>query len=119
MKFLWTTLQVRSIEESVEFYQKVLGLPVMTRTNPPGMALAFLGDGDTQVELIQDAKNPQPAPSPDVSMGFLTADLDATLAEVKKLGIPVHAGPFSPNPHIRFFYVLDPNGYKIQFVERK
>jgi lactoylglutathione lyase len=119
MKFLWTTLQVRSIEESVAFYQNVLGLPVLTRSNPPGMALAFLGDGDTQVELLQDVKNPQPTPSPDVSMGFLTPDLDNALAEVKKLGIPIQAGPFSPNPHIRFFYVLDPNGYKIQFVERK
>lgn len=29
----------------------------------------------------------------------------------------VHSGPFQPNPSVSFFYILDPNGLKIQFVE--
>ncbi len=33
------------------------------------------------------------------------------------IGLPVQAGPFSPNPSIKFLYVLDPDGLKIQFVE--
>jgi lactoylglutathione lyase len=36
---------------------------------------------------------------------------------LKQQGVPVHSGPFQPNPHVRFFYVLDPNGLKIQLAE--
>ncbi|ODS49840.1 MAG: lactoylglutathione lyase, partial [Halanaerobium sp. 4-GBenrich] len=33
--------------------------------------------------------------------------------------IVIQSGPISPNPKIEFFFVLDPNGLKIQFVENK
>ncbi len=36
---------------------------------------------------------------------------------LKAHGIPVLAGPFQPNPSIRFFYVHDPNGLRVQFVQ--
>ncbi|HBE76529.1 MAG TPA: glyoxalase, partial [Firmicutes bacterium] len=26
-------------------------------------------------------------------------------------------GPFQPNPHIKFFFVKDPDGFSVQFVE--
>ena len=32
-------------------------------------------------------------------------------------GIAIHSGPFQPNPELRFLYVLDPDGLKVQFVE--
>jgi len=35
---------------------------------------------------------------------------------VKEKGIDIHSGPFQPNPHIKYFFVMDPNGLKIQFV---
>ena len=41
------------------------------------------------------------------------------MTSMKEKGIPIHSGPFQPNPHARFFFVLDPNGLKIQFVENK
>jgi len=43
--------------------------------------------------------------------------LDAAMVLVKEKGYEILSGPFQPNPHIKFFYVLDPNGMKIQFVE--
>lgn len=36
---------------------------------------------------------------------------------LKDKGIEIQAGPFQPNPYIKFIYILDPNGLKIQFVE--
>jgi lactoylglutathione lyase len=32
-------------------------------------------------------------------------------------GLEIAGGPYQPNPHIRFFYVKDPNGVSVQFVE--
>jgi lactoylglutathione lyase len=51
------------------------------------MDIAFLGRSDTQVELI------------------------------KEKGIELHSGLFQPNPAIKFIYILDPDGLKIQLVE--
>jgi lactoylglutathione lyase len=53
----------------------------------------------------------------DISLGFEVKSLDDMMAFVKEKGLVMHSGPFQPNPHVRFFYVLDPNGLKIQFVE--
>jgi lactoylglutathione lyase len=36
---------------------------------------------------------------------------------IKEKGIEIYDGPHQPNPNTKFFYVLDPNGLKIQFVE--
>ena len=56
MKFCWTTINVTSMEESLAFYQEIVGLPLMRRFPAgPGMEIAFLGDGETQVELIASA----------------------------------------------------------------
>jgi lactoylglutathione lyase len=35
----------------------------------------------------------------------------------KDKGIPVESGPVQPNPHVKFFFIKDPNGMKIQLVE--
>ena len=34
-----------------------------------------------------------------------------------KEGLEVTGGPFQPNTNIKFFFVKDPNGINIQFVE--
>jgi lactoylglutathione lyase len=43
--------------------------------------------------------------------------LDTMLEYVREKGIPIHSGPFQPNPNIQFFFIQDPNGLKIQFVQ--
>ncbi len=118
MKFIWTTLTVKNMDESLAFYQDVIGL-VLQRKMPggPGMEIAFLGDGETQVELICAESKSNVAFGPDISLGFEVESLDQMLAFVQEKDIPVLAGPVQPNPHVRFFYIQDPNGLKIQFVE--
>lgn len=53
----------------------------------------------------------------DISLGFEVNSVDQMMELVKSKGIAMHSGPFQPNPHVKFFFVLDPNGLKIQFVE--
>jgi lactoylglutathione lyase len=83
----------------------------------PGVEIAFLGDGDTEIELICDSKNEGVKIGQDISLGFVTHSLDSMMQFVKEKGMGIHSGPIQPNAHIRFFYVLDPNRLKIQFVE--
>jgi lactoylglutathione lyase len=106
------------MEESLKFYQDVVGLPMDNRFGAgPGMEIAFLGDGETKLELIFNDKNKDVNFGQDVSLGFEVKSVEEKMAFVKGKGINIHSGPFQPNPHIKFFYVLDPNGLKIQFAE--
>jgi len=57
MKFCWTTIHVKDMDKSLAFYQEIVGLPLVRRAQAsPEMELAFLGSGETQVELICDGK---------------------------------------------------------------
>lgn len=120
MKFCWCTIMVKDMEESLKFYQEVVGLKVDRRFKAgPGVEIVFLGDGETKVELISDEKNKEVNFGPDISLGFEVDSVDEMINFVKEKGIAIHSGPVQPNPNTRFFFVLDPNGLKIQFVETK
>lgn len=118
MKFCWTTISVQNMEKSLSFYQDFLGLILNRRIQPtPDMELAFLGEDTTQVELIWNKHNPKPSFGKDISLGFEVPSIDEITKALTDKNIPIHSGPFQPNPFIRFIYVQDPDGLKIQFVE--
>jgi lactoylglutathione lyase len=118
MKFCWATISVKDMAKSLQFYQELIGLPVVRTMKPnPGMEIAFLGTGDTQVELIYNSKAEAVSFGKDICLGFEVESLEKITGVLKSRNIPVDSGPFQPNPNIRFLYVLDPDGLKIQFVE--
>ena len=118
MKFCWSTLMVKNLEESLRFYKEIVGLNVSKKFNAgPGVQIAFLGDGETKVELMCNEDSKEVSFGQDISLGFEVNSVDEMMVFVKEKGIDIHSGPFHPNPHTKFFYVLDPNGLKIQFVE--
>ncbi len=119
MKFSWSTLNVKNMNESIRFYTDIVGLEVVERfEGEPDLEIAFLGSGKTQIELKCDGKTHKPEVGKDISWGFETESLDQTLALMKENGVVVDSGPYQPNPHLRFFCVKDPNGLKIQFLEK-
>lgn len=117
MKFCWSTLMVKNMEGSLKFYQEIVGLTVDRRFKAgPGTEIVFLGDGETKIELIYNENNKEVNVGQDISWGFEIESVDKMMEFVKNKGIEC-SGPFQPNPHVKFFYVTDPNGLKIQFVE--
>ncbi|HHY59553.1 MAG TPA: VOC family protein [Clostridia bacterium] len=120
MSFCWATITVKDLEESLRFYQEIVGLTLDRRFQAgPGLEIAFLGDGETKVELIANREVKEVNIGPHISLGFKVDSLDDKIAFVRERGIPIHSGPFQPNPQTRFFFIQDPNGLKIQFVETK
>ena len=107
------------MEESLKFYQEIVGLNLVRRFNAgPNTEIAFLGDGETKVELMCHKENKNKVNmGQDISLGFEVKTVDEKMAFVRDKGVAIHGGPFQPNPNIRFFYVMDPNGLRIQFVE--
>ena len=119
MKFCWVTITVFDMEKSLLFYQDVLGLKINRRMQPrAGTEIVFLGtETDTEIELIQHERNSHPEYGKDISLGFEIDNVDTKITELQDKNIPIHSGPFQPSPIIKFFYVEDPNGLKIQLVE--
>ena len=118
MKFCWCTITVKDMEESLKFYQEVVGLKLNRRFEAgPGVEIAFLGDGETQIELICRGNNETVNIGEDISLGFEVNSIEEMMKFVKEKDIDIHSGPFQPTPNANFFFVADPNGLKIQFVE--
>lgn len=109
---------VKNMEESMNFYNKLLGLPIDRRFKAgPKTDICFLGGKkDTKVELIC-TEGEDVSFGKDISLGFEVKSLDQMMKMMKENGIEIHSGPMQPNPHVKYFFVLDPNGLKIQFVE--
>ena len=118
MKFCWTTIMVTNMEESLNFYQEIVGLPLVRRIGAwPETDIAFLGEGQTMIEIIRNKGVNSVSFGKDISIGFETESLDELTAFLKEKGVAIHSGPFQPNPHVKFLYVTDPDGLKIQFVQ--
>lgn len=111
MKFLWTTLYVNDLDRSLSFYRDFLKLPLLRRMEAP-MKIAFLGEGDTAIELIEGAA----CPAESISLGFAVSDLEdlhASLQDKHALSEIIR-----PNAQVGFFFLTDPDGYRIQLVEQ-
>lgn len=118
MAFCWTTIKVTNMENSLKFYRDVVGLPISHQISQgEERQIIFLGDGSTKVELIFNKGADKVSFGEDISLGFEVTSLEEKITSMKEHGIQIHSGPFQPNPKVRFFYVTDPDGLKIQFVE--
>ena len=117
MKYAHTTLFVKDIAQSLAFYQEFVGLKIVRQfTTADGSSFVFLADkdGGTEIELIYDGQTTVNASG--LSLGFSVADANAYMYELDSLGI-AHSPMVSPNPKTRFFFVTDPDGVQIQFIE--
>jgi lactoylglutathione lyase len=124
MSFLWTTIRVKDLEESIEFYQDIVGLKLQRRFEAgPKSKIAFMaagaGEGETEIELIDDQDKEESDLGKDISLGFAVDSVSKKIESLKEKGIEIEEGPIAPNPQIEFFFVLDPNGLRIQFAENK
>ena len=117
MKLVHVTIAVKNMEESLGFYQNIIGLPITRRFSPnPDAEIVFLAEGETAIELIWNKSRADISIGADISLGFEVASLDDTIEMLKKNGIA--PGEISqPNPQVKFFFVNDPNGVRVQFVE--
>ena len=117
MQMMHVTIMTKCLNESVQFYEEQVGLSIVRdmRDNPE-QQIVFMSDksSGTCVELVN---NPTGAYyGGGISMGFAVDDIDKEYVKKEEQGF--HPGPMiSPNPHARFFFVKDPNGVDIQFIQ--
>ncbi|CAN7265394.1 VOC family protein [Bosea sp. LjRoot90] len=120
-------MMIRVLEEqrSLSFYETAFGLTVADRFAFDGFTLVYLrnAEADFEVELTinHDRKEPYALADGYGHIAFAVEDLDAEHARVVAAGL-------SPNPikefHrdgallARFFFIQDPDGYKIEVLQK-
>jgi lactoylglutathione lyase len=118
MDFCWVTIHVKELSKSLKFYQEIIGLKIIRKMSPnPEMQIVFLGSGKTEIELVYHTNDKALNYGKDISLGFTVQSVDDEIERLRQNKIAIASGPYQPNPHIKFFYILDPNGIRIQFVE--
>ena len=126
-RILHTMIRVRDLDKSLDFYTRLLGMTQLRRKDFPGgkFTLAFVGYGGeadhTVIELTHNWDQEEPY---DLGTGFGhvaigVPDIYATCERLKAEGvaIPRPPGPMKHGTTVIAF-IDDPDGYKIELVER-
>ncbi|MBQ4468115.1 MAG: VOC family protein [Firmicutes bacterium] len=116
MKMAHVTIKTANFDEEIKFYEDFAEL-VINQDMRPQMDLVFLAfiEGGTRVEIIGDPEAGD-AGNENLSIGFSTTDAEGLRQDFIDRGLkPTRM--ISPNPHVKFFYVTDPAGVKVQFIE--
>ncbi len=127
MRILHTMLRVGNLERSVKFYTEVLGMKLLRTTDRPEQkySLAFVGyDGEDKSAVLELTYNHG---TDKYDLGSAFGHIAIEFPDVKKACDAVRAkggtvtreaGPVKGGTTVIAF-VQDPDGYKIEFIERK
>ncbi|MBE9556559.1 MAG: lactoylglutathione lyase [Proteobacteria bacterium] len=127
-QFLHTMIRVKDLDKSIDFYTRLLGMKLMRNDDYPSgeFTLAFVGYGEeknsTVIELTHNWGQEKPYDLGD-GFGHLAIgvpDIYGTCEQMEKEGvkIPRPAGPMKHGGSVIAF-IEDPDGYKIELIERK
>ncbi|MDE2371558.1 MAG: lactoylglutathione lyase [Burkholderiales bacterium] len=130
MQFLHTMLRVGNLQRSIDFYTQVLGMKLLRTTERPAQkySLAFLGyaGNPEQAEIELTYNHGVDRYELGTAFGHVAigvADVAATCAAVREraaaLGgaITREPGPVQGGDTVIAF-ITDPDGYKIELIER-
>jgi lactoylglutathione lyase len=126
MRILHTMLRVGDLDKSIAFYTEVLGMQLLRRKDYPEgrFTLAFVGYGDEDSEAVLELTHNWDTPAYELGNGFghialAVPDAAAACSAIKARGGKVvrEAGPMKHGTTIIAF-VEDPDGYKIELIQR-
>jgi lactoylglutathione lyase len=127
MRILHTMIRVGDLQRSIAFYTEVLGMKVLRHKDYPEgrFTNVFVGYGDESREAVIELTHNWDTKSYDPGTGFghVAVEVDdahRACEEVKRRGGKVtrEAGPMKHGTTVIAF-VEDPDGYKIEFVQKK
>ncbi len=125
--YLHTMLRVRDLDASVKFYTNLLGMKELRRTEVPDgkYTLVFVGYGDetsnTVLELTYNwGKDDYELGTAFGHLALGVPDIYATCDKLRQAGVKIsrEPGPVKFGTTVIAF-IDDPDGYKIELIERK
>ena len=124
-KAIHTMIRVLDIERSTDFYSKAFGLEVADHFDFNDFALVYLrnNENDFEIELTLNKDREEPYTHGDGygHVAVCVDDVPQTHERFTKLDLnPTDIKEFHRDGSLmaRFFFVQDPDGYKIEVLER-
>ncbi|MDH3230738.1 MAG: VOC family protein [Alphaproteobacteria bacterium] len=124
-KAIHTMIRVQDLDRSIDFYDRAFGLKIADRFDFDGFTLVYLrnDENDFEIELTWNEGQEEPY-SHGTGYGHIAVCVDDAGAEHARF----EAAGLAPNDvkefnrdgslMARFFFVQDPDGYKIEVLER-
>ncbi|WP_152047264.1 VOC family protein [Aureimonas psammosilenae] len=124
-KLIHSMIRVREERRSLDFYRTAFGLEVAERLDFDGFTLIYLSNSESGFELELTVNKDREAPY-DLGDGYghlavSVADLAAEHERLNKAGLApkdLKELAHSSGNKARFFFIEDPDGYKIEVVQR-
>ncbi len=125
-KMIHTMIRVRDLDRSLQFYRDALELEIKDQYVFDGFSLTYLANEETGFELElthnHDQSEPYTRGSGYGHLAVSVDDIEQAHKRIKSLGI--EAGDIKAFDHQQkhlatFFFVTDPDGYKIEFLQRQ
>ena len=124
-KAIHSMIRVLDEQRSLDFYSKAFGLRVAERMPFEGFTLVYLSNDEDDFELEltinHDRQEPYDLGNGYGHIAFSVEDLEAEHARFGALGLnplPIKELGLEGRVPARFFFVQDPDGYKIEVLQR-
>jgi lactoylglutathione lyase len=125
MRYVHTCYRVLDLDKSIEFYTDKLGLELARRVpigdDATNAFFAVPGDLEPRLELTlnHDQEEPYELGTGYSHVAFAVEDLDALAEKLEAAGgVDFESKPHTMGSGTRIFFVRDPDGYRIEFIER-
>ncbi|GAB6081020.1 MAG: lactoylglutathione lyase [Hydrogenophilus thermoluteolus] len=127
MRILHTMIRVGDLERAIAFYTQALGMKLLRQNDYPEgkFTLAFVGYGPESEQAVIELTYNYGVDHYDLGTGFghiaiAVDDIHAACDRVRAFGGKVtrEPGPMKHGTTVIAF-VEDPDGYKIEFIEKK
>lgn len=126
-RLLHTMLRVRDLNRSLDFYTRLLGMRLLRQQNfeEGRFTLAFLGyGGESETTVLELTRNwgqhDYVLGTAYGHMAIGVKDVTATTRALATAGVKVvrPAGPLKGDPREIISFVEDPDGYKLELIQR-
>lgn len=127
MRILHTMLRVGDMQRSIDFYTRLMGMKVLRTTDRPEQkySLAFVGYGDEATHAVIELTYNHGVEHYEIGTGYghIAIEVDDAAAACERIRaggglVTREAGPVKGGTTVIAF-VQDPDGYKIELIERK
>lgn len=127
MRILHTMIRVGDLEHSIRFYTEMMGMRLLRRQDYPEgrFTLAFVGYGDERAQAVIELTHNWDTDHYDLGAGFghIAIEVENACEAVERIRasggkVVREAGPMKHGTTVIAF-VEDPDGYKIELLEKK
>ena len=128
--FVHTSIRTSNMEQSINFYTRLLGLKLVNRREIPqnNAEIAFLQDPEAKGSTIELTfyRNQKKFSQPDYEdrvfdhIAFEVKNMEKTIAAMRKKNVTITDEPFQLSPSGSIIaFVEDPDGTLIELIQKK